>query len=127
MTNILITGVGGPTPRSFVRAIKLNEEAHDQYRFIGVDCNPLAYGLYDRDLFEKGYVVPRADDPDYWDAINEIVEKESIDAAVVLPEVEVLEWAKNHRSRLNRDIKVHLPDYELANTLVNKHRLHDLL
>jgi len=127
MKNILVTGVGGPTPRSFVRAIKLNEISDKQYRFIGADCNPLAYGLYDQKLFNEGYVVPRADASEYWDAINRIVEKEAIDAAVVLPEVEVLEWAKNHRSRLEADINVHLPDYELAKTLVNKHRLHDLL
>lgn len=127
MKNILVTGVGGPTPRSFVRAIKLNEEAHNHYRFIGVDCNPLAYGLYDRDLFNKSFVVPRADSPDYWDAINRIIEKESIDAAVVLPEVEVLEWAHNSASKLQNDIKTHLPDSELARELVNKHLLHVLL
>lgn len=126
MKNILITGVGGPTPRSFVRAVKMADRGNEEYRFIGVDCNPLAYGLYDRNLFEKAYTVPRADHSDYWGAINNIVETEKIDGAVILPEVEVLEWAMS-RSKLNTPIKVHLPEYELANTLVNKHRLHDLL
>ena len=127
MKNILITGVGGPTPRSFVKAVKFKEATKKQYGFIGVDCNPLAYGLYENRLFEKSYVVPRADSPDYWKAINDIVEKEGIEGAVVLPEVEVLEWANNRESRLRKKIITHLPDSNLAQELVNKHRLHDVL
>jgi len=127
MKNILVTGVGGPTPRSFVRAVKLSENfSNRDYRFIGVDCNPLAYGLYDRELFDAAYTVPRADDVDYWKEINSIIEKEKIDGAVVLPEVEVLEWAKNG-SKLEKKIFTHLPDYDLAMAIVNKHRLHEYL
>ncbi|MFH5833125.1 hypothetical protein ACG2F4_18675 [Halalkalibaculum sp. DA3122] len=127
MKNILVTGVGGPTPRSFVRAVKLStEETAASYRFVGVDCDRLAYGLYDRTLFDAGYTVPRADDESYWSSINDIIERENIHAAVVLPEAEVLEWARN-RSRLSRDVLTHLPDYTLAMALVNKHRLHEYL
>jgi len=125
--NILVSGVGGPTPRSFVRAVKLAQDKFSKsMKFIGVDCNPLAYGLYDKGLFDVSYVVPRADDKTYWEAMNSIIEKEKIDAAIVLPEVEVLEWAKN-RHNLNRPLKTHLPEFDLAATLVNKHHLHDLL
>jgi len=127
MKNILVTGVGGPTPRSFVRAVNQSVgNESKEYRFIGVDCNPLAYGLYDRTLFDVSYVVPRANQSGYWEKINEIIINENIDGAVVLPEVEVLEWSKN-RDKLKSSVKVHLPDFKLANTLVNKHRLHDLL
>ena len=124
---ILITGVGGPTPRSFVRAVKLSESnLSKSFRFIGVDCDRLAYGLYDQSLFDAHYVVPRADEKNYWSAINDIIEKEEIEGAVVLPEVEVLEWAKNY-NKLSKSIKVHLPEYNLASALVNKHRLHEYL
>jgi hypothetical protein len=127
MKNILVTGVGGPTPRSFVRAVKqFGGDDSRQFRFIGADCNRLAYGLYDKTLYEACYLVPRATDDDYWPAINDIIEKEKISAAIVLPEVDVLEWAKS-ASNLKRDLKVHLPEYDLANTLVNKHRLHEIL
>jgi len=125
--NILITGVGGPTPRSFVRAVKNSgHPLSKSTRFIGVDCNPLAYGLYDTSLFDSSYVVPGADDTAYWKSINNIIESENIEAAVILPEVEVLEWAVN-RSKLSRRILTHLPDYELAEVLVNKHHLHTYL
>lgn len=123
---ILITGVGGPTPRSFVRAIKLFDANIDSYEFIGIDANPLAYGLYEKALFTQSYVVPKANEDNYWEAINEIVEEQSIDGAIILPEVEVLEWAKNHH-KLDKNIKTHLPAYELAVELVNKHSLHHLL
>lgn len=125
--NVLITGVGGPTPRSFVRAVKLVEnEFTNSLRFIGVDCDSLAYGLYDRSLIDKSYVVPRADDEEYWSAVNRIIKKENIDVAVILPEEEVLEWSKNNH-KLERSVKVHLPNFDLASTLVNKHRLHEYL
>lgn len=121
---ILVTGVGGPTPRSFVRAIKLYDNSKSTYEFIGVDANPLAYGLYDKALFSKSFVVPKANEENYWKAINEIITKEGIDAAIILPEVEVLEWAKNQH-KLHKDIKMHLPEHKLAISLVNKHTLHE--
>ena len=126
--NVLVTGVGGPTPRSFVRAVKLQDNKElSSIRFVGADCNPLAYGLYDKSLFDAHYLLPRADEDDYWPRINSIIKKEKIEAAVVLPEVEVLEWTKSHAEKLTRKLKVHLPDYKLAKTLVNKHRLHEHL
>lgn len=127
MKNILVTGVGGPTPRSFVRSVKeFGGKEANQFRFIGIDCNPLACGLYDKTLFDACYLVPRADEDNYWSKINDIAEKENIEGAIVLPEVEVLEWAKS-ASNLERSLLVHLPDYNLANTLVNKHRMHEIL
>lgn len=127
MKKILVTGVGGPTPRSFVRAIKLFGGAHkDQFDFIGADANPLAYGLYDTSLFSKSYIVPRANDKNYWGKINQIIDENNIDGAIILPEVEVLEWASNS-SKLSKKIKVHLPDPLLARELINKHRLHVML
>ncbi len=124
---VLITGVGGPTPRAFVRAIKyFGGEYKNSFEFIGVDSNPLAYGLYDKNLFCKSFVVPRAEDKRYWNTINSIVEENAVDAAIILPEIEVLEWSKSH-TQLRRNIKLHLPDYRLAKELVNKYHLHTLL
>lgn len=124
---ILVTGVGGPTPRSFVRAIKMfGGEFKDSFEFFGVDSNRLAYGLYDKDLFYKTQIVPRADDSKYWNAINSIIVENEIDAAIILPELEVLEWARN-QNQLIRKIKLHLPDYKLAKEMVNKFKVHEIL
>lgn len=128
MKNILVTGVGGPTPRSFVRAVKYSENClNNQYRFIGIDCNPLAYGLYDTSLFDESYVVPRSNSNQYWPAINQLVQQEHIDAAIILPEEEVLEWSLNHQSKLDQQIVTHLPDHRLVKSLVNKHLMHEQL
>lgn len=128
MIKVLVTGVGGPTPRSFVRAIKsFAIDYSNQFEFIGVDCNQLAYGLYEKELFSKSFVVPRADSVNYWSAINKIIDENEIDGAVILPEVEVIEWAKNAVKKLNKKIKLHLPDPKLAQEIVNKHSLHELL
>ncbi len=93
MRTILINGVGGPTPRSFVIALR-NYSRYTMYRFIATDCNKYAMGLYQHHLFNKSYLIPRASNPDYWSAIEDLIEKEKIDYAVVLPEVEALEWSK---------------------------------
>ena len=127
MRKILVTGVGGPTPRSFVRAIKVyGGTAASDYEFIGVDCNPLAYGLYDKTLFSKGIVVPPAHNLYYWDKINEVIEANDIEGAIILPEIEVIEWAKNN-SNLNKSIRLHLPSHVLSLVLTDKHALHQHL
>ena len=49
---ILITGIGGPTPRSFAIALK-KYSFYKRFELIGTDINPLAIGLYQNDLFNK--------------------------------------------------------------------------
>ena len=58
---ILITGVGGPTPRSFAISLK-KYSTYANYEFIATDINPLSIGLYQKDLFKKSYVIPKASD-----------------------------------------------------------------
>lgn len=124
--NILVFGVGGPTPRAFVRSVRRAGKAGVAFRFFGADCNPKAIGLYDRELFDDTYLVPRAGEPGYWDAINRIVEKAGIEAAIIIPETEAIEWAKNS-SRLNRSVRTHLPDPALAEMLYDKAKVHQML
>ena len=90
---ILITGVGGPTPRSFSIALK-KYSRYKMYELIATDINPLSLGLYQTELFSKSYVIPRCTDATYWDEIEEVVKTHQIDLAVILPELEVIEWSK---------------------------------
>ncbi len=98
MMKILMTGVGGPTPRSFALSLRKYGKLGD-IEFIGTDINPLAIGLYQKDLFNHSYIVPPASHMDYWSVIDAIVEKHQIDYAVILPELEVLEWSKRKETR----------------------------
>ncbi len=123
--NLLITGIGGPTPRSFALALRKYSN-YDNFRFVGTDINPLAYGLYLDSLFEKTYVIPRPDSDTYWEIIEEIVNKEAIDLAIVLSEIEVLAWSKKQEfSKL--PCKVLLPDSRLAELLFDKAKMTELL
>ena len=122
---ILITGVGGPTPRGFVNALRRYSH-YANYEFVGTDCNNLAIGLYQPQLFNSTYVIPRVDSPDYWPAINQIVENEKIDYAVILPELELIEWAKKQKEG-NLPCKSLIPDYDVAIKLVDKATMTEIL
>jgi carbamoyl-phosphate synthase large subunit len=95
--NILITGVGGPTPRSFARAIK-EVGSYKSYRLIATDIHPYAIGLYQTALFDKSYITPKSSGPDYWTAMESIIKEEKIDIAIILPEQEVLTWSQRQAS-----------------------------
>lgn len=124
--NILITGVGGPTPRSFAHSIKTLGAKYKNAQLIATDINPLAIGLYQKELFNHSYVIPKAGHPDYWTVINDIVEKHEIELAVILPEFEVLEWSK--REKLGKlPCKVFLPNTKVNEILVNKSKMTDVL
>ncbi|PZW43764.1 carbamoyl-phosphate synthase large subunit [Mesonia algae] len=115
---ILINGVGGPTPRSIARS--LHRYGKQEVRLIGTDINPLAYGLYETDLYHKTYVIPPAGDPDYWSALEKIVEEHDIDLALVQPELEVLEWSRHKSAGKEWPCKTLLPDHEIVKYLVDK-------
>lgn len=122
--NILVTGVGGPTPRSFVRSIF--DAGNDTYSFIGVDADPLAIGLYDSLSYSKTYVVPKANDEQYWVEISKIIDRHHIEFAVVLPEVEVVAWSKR-KEREGLPCEAFISSYSPTETLVDKKRLHGML
>lgn len=116
--NILITGVGGPTPRSFARAIK-EIGNYKSYRLIGTDIHPYAIGLYQKGLFEKSYITPKSSDPDYWGIMEFIIEKERIDIAVILPEQEVLTWSERQQSGI-LPCKALIPPKEAVDKMLDK-------
>ena len=122
---ILITGVGGVTPRSFAQALRKYSK-YAYYELIGTDSNKYALGLYMPELFNKTYLVPKVSDPDYWTVIDRIIDKERIDIAIINPELEVVEWAKRAIS-YQFPLKVLLPHYELASRLVDKAILSEAL
>ncbi len=122
---ILITGVGGVTPRSFAQALRKYSK-YARYELVGTDSNKYALGLYMPELFNSSYLVPKVTDPDYWSVIDRITEKEKIDYAVINPELEVVEWARRSLS-YEFPFKVLLPDYNLASLLVDKAILSEAL
>ena len=122
---ILITGVGGPTPRSFAIALK-KYSFYKRFELIGTDINPLAMGLYQNELFHKTYLVPSASSPDYWNAIESLIAENQIDMAIILPELEVMEWSRR-KAIGTLPCKALIPDYSMAELLVDKSKMTEIL
>jgi hypothetical protein len=122
---ILITGVGGPTPRSFALALKLYSNYAD-WEFIATDINPLAVGLYQKQLFKLSYLVPPSGSAGYWERIAEIVDAEGIDYAVILPEKEVEVWSKR-ADHASLPCPALLPDSRVVDMLVDKSHMTSVL
>lgn len=116
MKQIIITGIGGPTPLGIAKSLKLE---NDDVSLIGIDANKFAPGLYRNELFANTYRVPNASDENYWKAIQEIVEKEKIDYAFVVPETEVLEWCKKEKES-GLPCNTLLPHDEVASFVYDK-------
>ncbi len=123
--NILITGVGGPTPLGIAKSLKLTEEGKN-FRIIGVDGSFLAPGLYNKTLFDATYIIPLASSDGYWDAIEEIVKKESIDFAFIVPETEVLVWSEKQKNGKLPCASL-VPDYDVAKSLYDKYKTFSML
>jgi carbamoyl-phosphate synthase large subunit len=124
--NILINGVGGPTPRSIARTLRQYTDYKD-LTIIGTDINPLAYGLYETELYDKTYLVPPARHKDYWQSLEAIIKKHDIDLALVHPEHEVMVWSKRLTETNNLPCAAYLPDYSLCEVLVDKSKMTELL
>lgn len=124
MKTILVTGIGGPTPRSIAKAIK---NLGYNYRIIGIDANPKALGFYIPNLIDKGYLAPKMDNPLYWPFIENLIIDESIDMAFVQPEVEVVGWGKYFDNNGKFPCPVFIPPHNLALSLMDKSIMADLL
>ena len=116
--NILITGVGGPTPRSYARAIK-ELGSYKSYKLIATDIHPYAIGLYQSQLFDKAYITPKSSESGYWEAMEKIIRDESIDIAVILPEQEVLRWSERQATS-SLPCKALIPHKAAVNKMLDK-------
>jgi hypothetical protein len=92
--SILVTGACGVTSRTVVRALRRSAVfAHT--RLVGIDVCDNPFGLYEG-LYDRIVRVPpsRAGEP-YRELVQRLCEHERIDAAIVIPEPEVLYWAEH--------------------------------
>ncbi|HET8804204.1 MAG TPA: hypothetical protein VFM72_06460 [Aequorivita sp.] len=124
MNNILITGIGGPTPRSI--ALRLRK-LYPNARLIGTDTNNKAIGFYLEGLLDKKYLVPKAHDDEYWTAMKNIVANEKIDLAFIQPELEVLKWGEYFKKHKTYICSTLIPPLEYTQNLMDKARMAALL
>jgi hypothetical protein len=121
--NILFSGIGGPTPLGLAKSVKA---VWPEYACIGVDASPWAPSLYQSDVFDRTFRIPNADDENYWPEVEDLVAREGVDFAFIVPETEVLIWAKR-ASTQPLPCATHMPDWTLAEFCFDKSRVANLL
>lgn len=87
MKTILITGIGGLTPRSIAKTIRRN---HPGYKLIGIDVNKKAIGFFMKGLLDDYSVCPRCTDVEYFPFIERLVEEKGVDYALSSRKVKLL-------------------------------------
>ncbi len=91
MKTVLVTGIGGLTPRSITGIIRKN---HPDYHIIGIDANKKAVGFFMKGLVDEYFICPRCDSPEYFPFIENLVKEKGIDYAFVQPESEIVKWGE---------------------------------
>lgn len=124
MKTILVTGIGGLTPRSITGIIRQN---HPDYRIIGCDIDKKAVGFFMKGLVDECYVCPRCTSVEYFPWIEKLVEEKKIDYAFVQPESEIVEWADYYEKHGRYPCPVFMGSKRLSISLKDKSIMADLL
>lgn len=124
MKTILLTGIGGLTPRSIAKNIR---ELHPDYRLIGCDSDKKAVGFFMPGLLDEHYVAPGCEDQNYFPWMERLIEERHIDYAFVQPESECIEWAEYYEKHEKYPCPVFIGSRTLSEALRNKGIMADLL
>ena len=117
---VIVTGACAVSARNVLRSLKMSREFKDAI-FVGWDMCSIMYGVYSGD-FERLYKVPAVTDSQYREIVEEILAKEKPDAVMVIPEVEVLYWAKNPFN-----VPHLVPPADFCELAISKRKLFNLL
>ena len=124
MKTILITGIGGLTPRSIAKVIRKN---HPEYRLIGCDIDKKAMGFFMKDLLDEYYICPKCTSDEYFPWIEKLVNERKIDYAFVQPECEIVEWGDYYEKNNRYPCPVFMGSKLLSVSLKDKSIMADLL
>lgn len=124
MKTILISGIGGLTPRSIATIIREN---HPDYRIIGCDIEKKAMGFFMKGLVDEYYVSPRCTSPEYFPWMEKLVKDRKVDYAFVQPEAEIVEWGGYYERNGRYPCPVFMGCKKLSESLRDKSIMAELL
>ncbi len=124
MKTILITGIGGLTPRSIARTIRKN---HPDYKLIGCDVDKKAMGFFMKNLLDEYYICPRCTSSEYFPWVEKLVREKGIDYAFVQPESEIVEWGDYYERNGKYPCSVFMGSKILSESLRDKSIMAELL
>jgi carbamoyl-phosphate synthase large subunit len=117
---ILLTGCGGPAGVNFLKSVN---ELSENTKFYGADMNHFhlhlakPYLAKDEDSDPCGFIIPRADNPLYIEALKQIIKEHEIDFISPQPDFEV-KYISENREKLG--CKTFLPDKEVVKNCQDK-------
>lgn len=124
MKTVLVTGIGGLTPRSITQIIREN---HPDYKIIGCDIEKKAIGFFLKGLLDEYYVCPRCTSTDYFPWIEKLIKEKKIDYAFVQPESEIVKWGEYYEKNGKFPCSVFMGSKKLSISLKDKSIMADLL
>lgn len=124
MKTVLVTGIGGLTPRSITAIIRKN---HPDYKIIGCDIDKKAMGFFMKGLLDEYFVCPRCTSPDYFPWMERLVQEKGIDYAFVQPESEIVAWGDYYEKNGQYPCPVFMGSKLLSVSLKDKSIMADLL
>jgi len=129
MKTILITGIGGLTPRSIATIIRRN---HPDYRIIGCDIEKKAMGFFmkgadGKKLIDEYYIAPRCNSQSYFPWVEKLVKEKKVDYAFVQPESEIVEWGQYYEDHGKFPCPVFMGCKLLSESLRDKSIMAELL
>ncbi len=124
MKTILITGIGGLTPRSIAKHIR---KLHPDYKIVGCDINKKAVGFFMDGLLDDYGVCPRCDSEDYFPWMEAFIAKHGVDYAFVQPESEVVAWCDYFEKNGTYPCPVFMGSKSLSVSLKDKSIMAELL
>lgn len=124
MKTVLVTGIGGLTPRSITGILREN---HPDYHIIGIDSNKKSVGFFMKGLVDEYFVCPRCDSPEYFPFIENLVKEKRIDYAFVQPESEIVRWGEYFDEKGKYPCPVFMGSKLLSESLRNKSIMAELL
>jgi hypothetical protein len=114
---VMITGACGVTSRAVARSLRVSK-AFPDIRVIGVGVFENAFSIFEG-LFDRVYRIPWVREPAYSSVLREICDRESIEALIIVPELEVLYWSEHFPPA-----PAILPPPAFCRTVISKARLY---
>lgn len=111
MKRILVLGAGGSPAVNFTRSLR---QAPEKFYFVGTDCDK--FYLQRAETDEK-HLVPRADEDDYVDILNNIIKKSEIEFCHNQNDTEVF-YISKYRDRINA--RTFLPNHKTIEICLDK-------
>ena len=118
--NVLIIPAGSGMAIAAIKMLKKDKKI----KVFSADADKLSPGLY---LSNKGYVVPKFNDPNFYASIEEIIQRENIDVIFPALDTILLDFSVRKKNFEKLGVKVVISDPETIKTTRDKWRTYNTL